>query len=56
MKINMWKLLIVALIASTALVGCKDERDNFMVDDTISFINTENYATVSVYTKSTTSP
>lgn len=49
MKINMWKLLIVALIASTALVGCKDERDNFMVDDTISFINTENYATVSVY-------
>ena len=26
MKINMWKLLFAALIASTAMVACKDER------------------------------
>ena len=56
MKINMWKLLIVALIASTALVGCKDERDNFMVDDTISFINTGIMQPYRYTTKSTTSP
>lgn len=37
MKINMWKLLFAALIASTAMVACKDERNNYMVDDTISF-------------------
>lgn len=49
MKITMWKLLIATLIASTALVGCKDERNNFMVDDTISFVNEEQYASVSVY-------
>lgn len=49
MKITMWKLLIAVLIASAALVGCKDERNNFMVDDTISFVNEEQYASVSVY-------
>lgn len=49
MKITMWKLLIAVLIASAALVGCKDERNNFMVDDTISFVNEEPYASVSVY-------
>lgn len=30
MKINMWKLLFAALIASTAMVACKDERNNYM--------------------------
>ena len=49
MKINMWKLLIAGLIASTALVGCEDNRNNFMVDDTISFVNETQYASVSVY-------
>ena len=38
MKINMWKLLIVALTASTLTVGCQDDRDNFMVSDSISFV------------------
>lgn len=42
MKINMWKLLFAALIASTAMVACKDERNNYMVDDTISFLATDN--------------
>lgn len=49
MKITMWKLLIAVLIASAALVGCKDERNNFMVDDTISFVNENPYTVVSVY-------
>lgn len=49
MKITMWKLLIATLIASAALVGCKDERNNFMVDDTISFVNENPYTVVSVY-------
>lgn len=56
MKINMWKLLIAALIASTLSVACKDERDNFMVDDSISFVNTENYTSVSVYNEKCTLP
>ena len=38
----MWKLLFAALIASTAMVACKDERNNYMVDDTISFLATDN--------------
>ena len=42
MKINLWKLLLAALIASTALVACKDERNNFMVDDTVSFLAVDN--------------
>lgn len=42
MKINMWKLLFAALIASTAMVACKDERNNYMVDDTVSFLATDN--------------
>lgn len=49
MKINMWKLLIAGLFASAALAGCEDNRNNFMVDDTISFVNEEQYAGVSVY-------
>lgn len=49
MKINMYKALIAGLIATTSLVGCKDERNNFMVDDTISFVNATQYADVSVY-------
>lgn len=38
----MWKLLLAALIASTSMVSCKDERNNFMVDDTISFLAMDN--------------
>lgn len=49
MKINMWKLLIAGLFASAALAGCEDNRNNFMVDDTLSFVNEEQYAGVSVY-------
>ena len=49
MKINMWKLLLAGLFASAALAGCEDNRNNFMVDDTISFVNEEQYAGVSVY-------
>lgn len=49
MKINMWKLLIAGLFASAALAGCEDNRNNFMVDDTLSFVNKEQYAGVSVY-------
>ena len=29
--------------------GCEDNRNNFMVDDTLSFVNEEQYAGVSVY-------
>lgn len=49
MKINIWKLLLAGLFASAALAGCEDNRNNFMVDDTISFVNEEQYAGVSVY-------
>ena len=45
----MWKLLLAGLFASAALAGCEDNRNNFMVDDTISFVNEEQYAGVSVY-------
>lgn len=55
MKINMWKLLIAGLFASAALAGCEDNRNNFMVDDSISFLGTaddlQNIMTVSVYTE-----
>ncbi len=49
MKIQIWKPLIAGLIVSTLLAGCKDERDNYMVDDTFSFVSAEKYASVSVY-------
>ena len=44
MKINMWKLLIAGLFASAALAGCEDNRNNFMVYDTLSLVNEEQYA------------
>lgn len=49
MKINMWKLLLAALIASAALVGCKDERNNFMVDDTVAFLKDKTFMKVSMF-------
>ncbi len=49
MKINMYKALLAGLIAATTLAGCEDERNNFMVDDTLSFVNATQYADVSVY-------
>ena len=49
MKINRWKLLIVAAVVSIATGACTDERDNFMVDDTVSFVGTDQVATTSIY-------
>lgn len=46
MKRNILKLLITALIVPAVITACKDERNNFMADDTISFAN--QYASVSV--------
>lgn len=41
MKINRLKLLIVALVsASFLLAGCEDDRNNFMVSDSVSFVGT----------------
>lgn len=40
MKINRLKLLIVALSAATLLGSCKDDRNNFMVSDSVSFVGT----------------
>lgn len=39
MKINRLKLLIVALSAA-AFMGCQDDRNNFMVSDSVSFVGT----------------
>ena len=33
MKINIWKLLLAALVVPAAMGACTDERNNFMVDD-----------------------
>ena len=56
MKINMWKLLIAGLFASAALAGCEDNRNNFMVDDTLSFVNEEQYAAYRFIMGNTNSP
>lgn len=49
MKINMWKLLIVASFVSIATGACTDERDNFMVDDTIGLVKNNQVIDVSIY-------
>lgn len=55
MKINIWKLFLVVMFVP-AVVACTDYRDNNMVDDSISFVDsdgswTENkgYISASIY-------
>ena len=37
MKINIWKLLLVAMVVPAVMGACKDDRNNYMVDDSISY-------------------
>lgn len=41
MKINIWKLLLAALVVPAAMGACTDERNNFMVDDSVSFVDSD---------------
>lgn len=41
MKINIWKLLLVAMVVPAVMGACKDDRNNYMVDDSISFVDSD---------------
>lgn len=56
MKINIWKLLLVAMVVPAVMGACKDDRNNYMVDDSISYVDSDGtweeskgYFTVPVY-------
>ena len=56
MKINIWKLLLVAMVVPAVMGACKDDRNNYMVDDSISYVDsdgtweeTKGYFTIPVY-------
>ncbi|WP_290535760.1 DUF1735 domain-containing protein [Alistipes sp.] len=64
MKINIWKLLLVAMALPAVMGSCKDDRNNYMVDDSISFVDSDGsweatddkargYISVPVYTSYT---
>lgn len=41
MKINIWKLLLVAMVVPAVMGACKDDRNNYMVDDSISYVDSD---------------
>lgn len=56
MKINIWKLLLVAMVVPAVMGACKDDRNNYMVDDSISYVDSDGtweeakgYFTIPVY-------
>lgn len=48
MKRDIFKLLLVVLSVAAVLAGCNDERNNYMVDDTVGFVMSDPYVGVSL--------